>query len=353
MPGYQYIPSSTFTDLDFESTSSEVDVEDVDGPTLVFVDGHFIAKQGLSKQAVITSLSDAYKTYGSFLTQNLTKTLKNERDPLVHMNLALHKEAAFIYIPPKVKVDLPIKIISFASKGLVFPRVHLFASAFSSVDIAFINPPGGNFFSSEVCDLILEEGAYVNYYNQSAESSATRFSFVRAQLKKSSTLKAVVTLGSAKMEKGDFKVSLNGEESKALLYGLSTPRNNHQAHVNVHMEHVAPHTSSSQLFKGALFDASRASFEGKIYVHKEAQKTDAFQLNNHLLLSPHVIANSKPNLEIFADDVKASHGATVGQLNKESLFYLKARGLDEKSAKELLVQGFLKEILDLLPDYLK
>ena len=120
-----------------------------------------------------------------------------------------------------------------------------------------------------------------------------------------------------------------------------------EAHVNVRVEHLAPHCRSNQLFKGVLTDFSRSSFEGKIYVDQIAQKTEAFQLNSNLLLSDRAHADSKPNLEIFADDVKASHGATVGQLNAEELFYMKTRGITQEEASNLLVFGFAQEILDL------
>ena len=122
-----------------------------------------------------------------------------------------------------------------------------------------------------------------------------------------------------------------------------------ESHTNVHIEHQAPHCRSHQLFKGVLTDVSRSSFEGKIYVKQAAQKTEAYQLNNNLLLSDRANADSKPNLEIFADDVKASHGATVGQLDAEQLFYLRARGFTDNDAKNLLVDGYAKESLTLCP----
>ena len=119
-----------------------------------------------------------------------------------------------------------------------------------------------------------------------------------------------------------------------------------QAHTYVHVEHQAPHTRSNQKFKNVVSGKGRTSFEGKIYVQPEAQQTQAYQLCNTLLLSDEGRAYSKPNLEIFADDVKASHGATVGQVDEESLFYLLARGVPKREAKQLLIEGFLMEILD-------
>ncbi|MBP9841882.1 MAG: SufD family Fe-S cluster assembly protein, partial [Simkaniaceae bacterium] len=122
-----------------------------------------------------------------------------------------------------------------------------------------------------------------------------------------------------------------------------------EAHTCVLVEHAAPHCYSNQHFKSLVRSYGKASFYGTIYVHPEAQKTDAYQLSNALLLDEKAVAFSEPNLRIFADDVKATHGATVGQLDQEQLFYLRARGLPLKEAKELLVQGFASEILGEIP----
>lgn len=121
-----------------------------------------------------------------------------------------------------------------------------------------------------------------------------------------------------------------------------------EAHTHIFMEHQAPHCRSFQLFKSVLNDFSRSSFEGKIMVRQAAQKTEAFQLNNNLLLSDHAHADSKPNLEIFADDVKASHGATVGQLDIDQLFYMKTRGFSDQAAKNLLIFGFCEQVVEMI-----
>jgi Fe-S cluster assembly protein SufD len=120
-------------------------------------------------------------------------------------------------------------------------------------------------------------------------------------------------------------------------------------HTNVVICHHEPHATSMQLFKGVLTDQSKSSFQGKIYVAQKAQKTQAYQLNNNLVLSRSAEAHSKPNLEIFADDVKASHGATVGKLDPEQLFYLKTRGFSEQQAQNTLISGFLQEVVACIP----
>jgi Fe-S cluster assembly protein SufD len=156
-----------------------------------------------------------------------------------------------------------------------------------------------------------------------------------------------VTDGAASVRQ-DFQVALKGENGEAFLNGVWMLKEKREAHVHVIVDHQAPNCHSNQMFKGVLDDNSRSSFEGKILVRSEAQKTDAYQLNNNLLLSNACLAQSKPNLEIFADDVKASHGSTVGQLNKEQLMYMRMRGIPEKEARALLVFGFMEQIIEMI-----
>lgn len=144
-------------------------------------------------------------------------------------------------------------------------------------------------------------------------------------------------------------VYLKEKESKTQLKGLLNLSGKASSHCHLTVEHQAPDTSSLQHFKGILNDFSRSSFEGKIKVNSEAQRTRAYQLNNNLLLGSGAIANSKPNLEIFADDVKASHGATVSQLSEDQLFYLETRGLSPIEAKERLLNAYAQEIIQEIP----
>ncbi|MES2122471.1 MAG: SufD family Fe-S cluster assembly protein, partial [Chlamydiota bacterium] len=170
-----------------------------------------------------------------------------------------------------------------------------------------------------------------------------------ATLKKDARLQSFTLTSGAKSVRHSYGVQLNGENAEAELKGLSMLSGNRTSHAHVKMVHAAERTRSMQKFKTVLSDASQSSFEGKILVHAIAQKTEAYQLNNSLILSPGAVANCKPNLEIFADDVKASHGATISQIDPQQLFYLTTRGIDEKTARELLVQGFCREMTDQLP----
>jgi Fe-S cluster assembly protein SufD len=142
---------------------------------------------------------------------------------------------------------------------------------------------------------------------------------------------------------------LQGEHATAKLQGVTLVKDQRQTHTHVFMGHEAPHTHSSQLFKTILNGSAKSSFEGKIFVCKEAQKTEAYQSNHNLLLGQSALAYSKPNLEIFADDVKASHGATISKLKESEMFYLKTRGLSQEMAKKLLLFAFSQEIISQVP----
>jgi Fe-S cluster assembly protein SufD len=176
-------------------------------------------------------------------------------------------------------------------------------------------------------------------------ATARAFTSVRATLKRDSSFDSLSITDGAAVARSSFAVQLAEENSALSLKGLSLLTGQRNSHVHVFVDHAAPHCTSRQHFKMALSGQSQSSFEGKIAVRPIAQKTVAYQLNNNLLLGEGARANSKPNLEIFADDVKASHGSTMTQLSAEELFYLRSRGLAAIDAQALLAHGFCKELL--------
>jgi Fe-S cluster assembly protein SufD len=205
-------------------------------------------------------------------------------------------------------------------------------------------------FINQVSEWVIDEGAHVHLTKDLSENHPEEWHFdaMRVFLKKESTFKSIsITKGSASV-RADYKVVLAGENAEVFLNGLSDLSAKKESHVQVWIDHQAPLCRSHQLFKTVLNDFSRSSFEGKIMVRQAAQKTEAFQLNKNLLLSDHAQTESKPNLEIFADDVKASHGATIGQLDPEQLFYMKTRGISSEAAKNLLVYGFCEEVIEMI-----
>lgn len=322
---------------------------------LVFINGVFSPQLSqFPERIVVTTLSAAAGTYGALISNSWNLSIKEELDPFALVNLALQQEGAFVYIPPKFTSAAPIQILHYITGehlGLM-PRLQVFAGAHSKTifqtTYAFENCK--DIWINQVAELAVEENASVKFvqHGSTFPEDLWLFDAVRATLKRDSHLQTTHFTRGSKSVRYDYRVNLTGENGEADLNGLWILDDKKEAHSHVLMNHQAPNCRSNQLFKGVLNGSSQSSFEGKIYVHREAQKTEAFQRNNNLILSDGAIANSKPNLEIFADDVKASHGATVGQLDQEQVFYMKTRGLTEADANALLIHGFCAEVLELM-----
>lgn len=353
---FKYVPLKRLYDIKLSLKASTLTKEDVQPHILpesresyiVFANGRF--NKELSKlppKVVILPLQEALKTYGPFLQGRLTKSIKDETDPFAVLNLALQQEGLFCYLPPKLKLETPLQMIHFGSGASSYhpARLNFFCS--SGSELCTISTVVGEGVHHISIDVALEEQACFSQLQTSQGDML--FSDFRATLKSNATLKHLALTTSGLLTRNRLKLFLLGENSHALLQGLWHLSQNHQCHTHVHVEHAAPYSRSLQKFKGVLKEQSQSSFEGKIYVHPEAQKTEAYQINNNLLLSESAVANAKPNLEIFADDVKASHGATMSEVDEEQLFYLQSRGLCQEKARALLIHGFIQEVLDQIP----
>lgn len=327
---------------------------------IVFVNGRYSPQlsqlQALPEKMEVSSLQDAAQTYGAFFHNYWTKSLKEESDPFVALNGALHCQGVFLYLPPKTIVDAPIQILHVIDQDdqlqMLMPRLQIFVG--SQSDIRLISTQKNlvttGYFVNQVSEFVIDEGAHVHYTQIlcGEHAQAWHLDAVRATLKRDSTFKTVCVTEGSTTVRTDYKINLAGENAEALLNGVYMLLDKREAHAHIFMDHQAPHCRSYQLFKSVLDDFSRSSFEGKIMVRQPAQKTEAFQLNNNLLLNDHAHADSKPNLEIFADDVKASHGSTVGQLDAEQLFYMRARGFSDKAAKSILIYAFCKQVIEMI-----
>lgn len=356
---FQYLPWHRFygsftqekeaVTCDFSEVSEE-------GITFVWQDGKFCPElshiKALGKQVICLPLEEALtSSYGAFLRHRIQMLTQEEEDSLALLNTAFCSGGLFLYIPPKVKIDTPIRFLSMLSgkaTEYVGPRIHVFAGNSSQLQIvqSFEGVQNTSLYNGYI-DLAIEEGAQVSLATHTEKNCDLQgFFSVRASLKKASFFRSYLATFGSSLLRHDYKVSLQGEGADAELFGLSLLSEAKHSHVHVTMCHNAPETRSYQKFKSVLLDQARASFTGKIHVKRVAQKTQAYQLTQSLLLSPQAITYAKPNLEIFADDVKASHGATVSQLDEEQMLYLQTRGISQKEAAALLTQGFCQEILD-------
>ncbi|MDR2539036.1 MAG: Fe-S cluster assembly protein SufD [Chlamydiales bacterium] len=324
----------------------------------LFVNGCFHLNlsnfSALPPQIKVLSLSEAMHSHKTFLQHHLQQQLQREQDPFAALNLALHSNGLFIYIPPKIVVNTPIQCLQMITEKSLFmaPRMQIVVGAHTQTKWIFsdLGYKSDNYLSLPLLDFALEEKAEVRAYSiEYHREHRWQFSSLRAILKKNATFHATHLSAGGRVSRLNAHIYLKEKESETQLKGLLNLSGKAASHCHLTVEHQAPDTSSLQHFKGILNDFSRSSFEGKIKVDSEAQGTQAYQLNNHLLLSSGAIANSKPNLEIFADDVKASHGATVSQLSEDQLFYLKTRGLSPIEAREMLLSAYAQEIIREIP----
>lgn len=323
---------------------------------VVFVNGLFqpllSSFEGLPKKAVVMPLFEAFRTFGSFLHNQSARSLQEETDPFAALNAAFASQSLFIYLPPNLVPEKPLQILHFVTEeGLLSsPRIEFFLGALSELKVVstthYLN--GANGCVNAALHFSLEEGARAHLERKAIQVDPTAWHFeaVRATMKKDSYFYSLMATEGAETVRDDYRISMVGPNGEALLQGCWMLKEKNEAHTHVKIDHQAPHCHSNQLFKGILDGFSRSSFEGKIYIQKPAQKTEAYQLNQNLILNQKAIAYTKPNLEIFADDVKASHGATIGRLDEEELFYLRTRGLSLQQGKELLVRGFSDEVLN-------
>ncbi len=312
--------------------------------TLVFVDG-FYRPSKTPSALICLELDQALKSYGLFLQNRWTKIFKEEKDPLYLLNALEHGRGLFLYVPPNVRSSLEILHLSTGSE-LASPKIQITLGKNAALSIVQTLKGG---FCNGVVDVSLDAGADLKFYDmQLLPADAHSNMTFRGSLKRDARLEVFHATDGAKNVRFSASAELLEENSSFLFRSLGMLNGDRQAHVHALADHAAPHCTSRQHVKMVLNGQSKSSFEGKIYVRSPAQKTEAYQLNNNLLLSESAIAGSKPNLEIFADDVKASHGATFSQLSEEELFYLRSRGLPLTDAKALLMQAFCREIIDSL-----
>ncbi len=323
------------------------------GAVLVFVNGVYSSclsqTTRLPKDLVVMSLEEALPTYGAYLQENLVKTLQKEKDPFVLLNLAFLQNGVFLYVPEECVVNVPIQCIHLvsASSGFCFPQVHLALGkgAKLSWNTSLYSIKKGNVFYDKLLHVSLDCGAQLSYTDHSVINSDGWFLGTQkiTQKQKSVCESVFLTSSASGVCRNAFHSNLIEQEARFSVQGVNLLSGQANTHNFITVSHEAESAYSFQHVKNIMMECGRASFEGKIIVQKVAQKTEAYQLNNNLILEGSARAQSHPGLEIHADDVQASHGSTTTTVDEDALFYLQARGIAKKKAKWLLVQGFAQE----------
>jgi Fe-S cluster assembly protein SufD len=326
---------------------------------LVFVDGRFAPAlsqlDGLPSGVIAGSLAQTVESGAGALEHlgQLGQPMGAERNPFVALNTAFLHDGAFLSVPRGVVVPGTVHLLFLSSPGAdgqataSFPRNLIVAGEQSQLSVVETYAGTGAYFTCPVTELVAGPSSVVDHYKVQHESREA-FHVATFQLladRGSAPSSHSISIGGA-LVRNDVNAVLGGEGVDCILNGLYLAEG--RQHVDNHMrvEHAKAHCASHELYKGVLDGKAKTVFDGLIYVHHGAQKTDAKQSNRNLLLSRDAIANSNPRLEIFADDVKCTHGSTVGQLDDDAIFYLRSRGIGEEAARSLLTYAFASDIVE-------
>jgi Fe-S cluster assembly protein SufD len=324
---------------------------------LVFVDGQF--NSGLSQVdslppgSRVTSLSGALETDSALVQTHLTRYASYDDHAFRALNTAFMQDGAFVQIPVGAILDRPIYLVFVATRRepptVIYPRNLILAGQASQAQIveSYIGFSDRAYFTNAVTEIVAGENSVVEYYKLQQESDHA-FHVGTTQIHQgrySNFTSHTVTLG-GELVRNDLTAVLDGEGVECAVNGLYITSG--RQHVDNHtvIDHARPHGASRELYKGVLDGGSSAVFDGSILVRKDAQKTDARQSNKNLLLSEGATINSKPQLEISADDVKCTHGTSIGHLDADAIFYMLSRGISPDAARTLLTFGFANDVLN-------
>jgi Fe-S cluster assembly protein SufD len=325
--------------------------------SLVFVNGHFAVElsdtSGITEQIKVLSLQKMIEEDPDQVSGHFAKYAQFTDQSFVSLNTAFIQDGAYINVPEGVVAKKPIHLIYLSVPNenpmVSFPRNLVIAgrsSEFTFIE-SFVSLEEGTYFTDAVCEIVLHEDSKVERIKIQNESEQS-FHIAALQANQERDSRFIdhnISLGGI-LSRNDITSDFKGENGFCELYGMYS--GNQQQHLDNHttIDHAKPHCESNELYKGILDEKAAGVFNGKIFVRPDAQKTNAIQSNNCILLSDQATIDTKPQLEIFADDVKCTHGATVGQLNEEAYFYMRTRGIDKTNARKLLIYAFASEVVD-------
>jgi len=322
---------------------------------LVHVDGRRfslnLSDEARNAGVILTDMDSAAREYGTLLKPRLA-SLIGASDLYTSWNLALHRGGAFLYVPPEVELNMPLQSLHWLNSAgaAVQPRTVIIVDRGASVvfnDIYASGPLETPTLVNPVTELFAATGSRVGWVTwQDWGAGVRQVSRIKARLAERASLNTLlVTLG-ADFSRTWKECLLAGEGAESIMLGLYFPHRSQQFEHWTVQDHAAPHTKSDLLYKGALDDSGRSVYYGTIRVREQARGTDAYQANRNLTLSPQARADTNPQLEIETNDVRCTHGATVGKVDPEQVFYLTSRGIPAPEAERLLVFGFFNEVLE-------
>ena len=326
------------------------------GPRLVFVNGHWSAELSylpvLPGGVIVGSLATSLKSEGGVAGQQVTRLARFDENGFTALNTAFLSDGAFLYVPDGVRVDGAVHLLFVSTGGtpeiVANPRnlIVVGKNCRLSVVESYHGLGTGNYLTNVVSEIAVGDGSVIEHDRLQVEGAgAYHIGATHIHITGGSTFTSNSLALGGSIVRNTITAVLDGEGSECTLNGLSVASGDQLIDNHTTIDHTKPHCTSHELYKSILDDTSKGVFNGKIFVRRDAQKTDAKQTNKTLLLSDAATIDTKPQLEIFADDVKCTHGAAVGQLDEEQLFYLRARGIDLEAARDMLTLAFANDVI--------
>jgi Fe-S cluster assembly protein SufD len=353
-PGFAWNHQSEKEDFQLKDIF-KCDVPQLDSHLVLLLNGRFHSynphSEKLPEGVILGSLEKISAKSPELLSDYYAKLSGSSSDPMVALNTAFATDGYVFYIPAHTVIDKPIQIINILqaqTDTFVTQRNLVIAEPGAEVKLIVCDHTLNlnNYLSNSVTEIFIGEGASVDFYtvhNQHNKSHSVQSSFFNLERNANLTTQNITLHGG--LVRNNLKVILNGENCEANLYGMSFMDRKQHVDNFLQVIHEKPNCRSNQYFKNVLDDESTGVFSGRIHVKRDAQKTNAYQRNNNLLLTDKALMQAKPQLIIEADDVKCSHGATVGQIDEDALFYLRARGIGESQARLMLMNAFSYEVV--------
>ena len=330
--------------------------DEMEHSLIVFINGRYSAENSiilnLPDGVALGSIADEIKKKNDVLLKHFGKYADYDNHIFTALSTAYTEDGAFIYVPAGKTVEEPIHIIFITDSGdekiLTQPRNLFIAEKNSRATIIehYVGKENETYFTNGVTEIVAEENAVVDHIKLQEESKkAFHIARMEVDQERNSNFSSHLISTGADLTRNEFNAKFNDAGGECTLNGLYMIDGTQLFDAHTLMDHAKPHCNSHEHYKGILDDKSRGVFNGKIIVRPDAQKTNAFQENNSILLSDEALVNTKPQLEIFADDVKCSHGATIGQMDDDAKFYLKSRGIGEEASKGILLHAFASDVI--------
>lgn len=331
------------------------DIQNLDTHGIVLLNGFYPTLNDKLRQLPsgvwVGSMNEAAKKFGDLIEKHYGKYALNESDGLIHLNTAMASDGVFIYVPEGVVLNKPVQVVNLVQSDVdMFNQDRNLIIVEKNAEIALIicdhTMSPTKFLTNAVTEVYVGENAHFDIIRvQNEHNNACKITNTFIHQEKNSTASSNnITLHGGLVRNSTYHY-LGGEGAQSYSYGLFLADKWQHIDNFVNIEHAVPNCTSNQLFKGVLDDMSSGVFNGRIYVARDAQGTVAYQKNNNILLTDDAKMDTKPQLEIYADDVKCSHGATDGQLDEDAMFYLQSRGINKHDARLMLMFGFAHEVI--------